>query len=210
VIKIGGRRVDLGDVEACLRAQPGVRDARVLAVESGGARGLALWAAVEADAGVQREALRAALAQRFDPVSLPKRYRIVPALPRGDSGKVARSALLALFDVWEFTFSPLADGSMLVPVPGNLGFVRGHFDGDPILPGVIQLRHIALREARRRFPDLGAVERVTRVKFKRIVQPGEELTLTLERRGACQVQFALRVGPEPACSGIFHFREASQ
>jgi 4-coumarate--CoA ligase (photoactive yellow protein activation family) len=210
VAKIGGRRVDLGDVEACLREQPGVRDARVLAVESGGARGLALWAVVEGDAGLAVDELRAALARRFEPVTLPKRYRVVAALPRSESGKVPRSALLALFDVWEFTFSPQPDGSVLVPVPRNTGFVRGHFDGDPILPGVVQLKHIALRETRRRFPELGPVERVTRVKFKRIVQPGEELTLTIERKGAQQVQFAMRVGSEPSCSGIFHFREAAQ
>jgi 4-coumarate--CoA ligase (photoactive yellow protein activation family) len=210
VAKIGGRRVDLGDVEACLRAQPGVRDTRVLAVESGGARGLALWVVIEADAELALDPLRAALARRFDPVTLPKRYRVVAALPRSESGKVPRSALLALFDVWEFTFRPLPDGSMLVPVPRNTGFVRGHFEGDPILPGVVQLKHIALREVRRRFPELGPVARVTRVKFKRIVQPGEELTLTIERKGAHQVQFAMRVGSEPSCSGIFHFREASQ
>lgn len=210
VAKIGGRRVDLGDVEACLRAQPGVRDARVLAVESGGARGLALWAVIEAAADLALDPLRSALARRFEAVTLPKRYRVVAALPRNESGKVPRSALLALFDVWEFTFSPQADGSMLVPVPRNSGFVRGHFEGDPILPGVVQLKHIALREARRRFPELGPVARVTRVKFKRIVQPGEELTLTIERKSAHQVQFAMRVGSEPSCSGIFHFREASQ
>jgi 4-coumarate--CoA ligase (photoactive yellow protein activation family) len=209
VTKIGGRRVDLGDVETCLRAQPGVRDARVLAVESGGARGLALWAVVEADAEVQPEALRTVLAARFEPVTLPKRYRVVKALPRNESGKVPRSALLALFDVWEFTFESLSDGAVLVPVPRSSGFVRGHFEGDPILPGVVQLKHIALRETRRRFPELGAVERVTRVKFKRIVQPGEELILTLKRKGTHQVQFAMRVGAEPSCSGIFHFREAS-
>jgi 4-coumarate--CoA ligase (photoactive yellow protein activation family) len=208
VVKIGGKRVDLGDVEACLRAQPGVRDARVLAVESGGARGLALWAVVEADAELALDALRAALARRFDAVTLPKRYRVVEALPRVESGKVPRAALLALFDVWEFKFLPLPDGSVEVRVPFNMGFLRGHFEGDPILPGVVQLKHIALREARRRFPELGSVERVTRVKFKRIVQPGEALVLTLERKGEHQVQFAMRVGAEPSCSGIFHFREA--
>jgi 4-coumarate--CoA ligase (photoactive yellow protein activation family) len=207
VVKVGGRRIDLGDLESCLRAQPGVREARVLAVQGSGARGTALWAAIEGDPQQLRVAdLRAALAARFDPVTLPRRYRIVDRLPRAESGKLTRSALLALFDVWEFSFEAQPDGAVRVPVPHETGFVRGHFEGDPILPGVVQLNNIALAETRRRYPELGSVERVTRVKFKRIVLPGEVLLLTIERKAPLQVQFAMRVGPEPACSGIFHFR----
>lgn len=206
VTKIAGRRVDLGDVEACLRAIEGVRDARVLAVDGGGVRGLTLWAVVESAQDIPVASLRAALG-RFDPVTHPKRFRCVRALPRTDSGKVTRSSLLALFDTFALDFESQPDGSVRVLVPRNTGFVRGHFEGDPILPGVVQLKNIALTELRRRFPELGAVARVTRVKFKRIVLPGETLTLTLSRKGPLQVQFAMQVGPEAACSGIFHFRD---
>lgn len=206
VTKIAGRRVDLGDVEACLRAVPQVRDARVIAVDAGGVRGLTLWAVVESPTNIAASILKEAVA-RFDPVTHPKRFRCVPALPRNDSGKVTRSALLALFDTLKLDFESQPDGSVRVLVPRNTGFVRGHFEGDPILPGIVQLKNIALTELRQRFPDLGAVARVTRVKFKRIVLPGETLTLTLTRKGPLQVQFAMQVGPEAACSGIFHFRE---
>jgi acyl-coenzyme A synthetase/AMP-(fatty) acid ligase len=96
VTKIGGKRVDLGDVEACLKLVPGVRDARVLAVDSGGVRGLTLWAVVEGETSV--ESLREALRARFDPVTLPKRYRVVAKLPRSQQGKLRRSELLRLFD----------------------------------------------------------------------------------------------------------------
>ena len=207
VTKIAGRRVDLGDVESVLRAVPGVRDARVLAVEGKGVRGLTLWAVVESHEAQAPELLRAALHEHFDPVTVPKRFRRVASLPRNESGKVTRAALLALFDTWELTFESLPGGDVRVVVPRNTGFVRGHFEGDPILPGVVQLKHVALTETRRRFPELRALARVTRVKFKRMVLPGEALLLTLERKSPLQVQFAMRVGSEPACSGIFHFRD---
>lgn len=207
VTKVAGRRVDLGDVEACLRGVPGVRDARVLAVEGKGVRGLTLWAVVESPVAQPRERLRTALNAHFDPVTVPKRFRTVRSLPRNESGKVTRAALLALFDTWELVFESRPDGDVDIKVPDNFGFFRGHFARDPILPGVVQLRHVALTQTRRRFPELRALTRVTRVKFKRMVLPGEALTLTLQRKGPLQVQFAMRVGAEPACSGIFHFRE---
>lgn len=97
VVKVGGRRVDLGELEARLCAVPGVREARVLATEAPSLRGTELWAVVESD-GVEVDALRAALAEHVDPVVMPRRFRVVPRLPRGPSGKVTRAALLSLFE----------------------------------------------------------------------------------------------------------------
>lgn len=207
VVKVGGRRIDLGELETRLKAQAGVRDARVLAVESEGLRGLALWAVVELREGAQVEvaALRRALAAHVDPVALPRRFRLVERLPRGETGKVTRAALLALFDRWTFPREPLVDGSVRIYVPANSGFFRGHFDGLPILPGVVQLSEFALREVRARFPELGALTRITRVKFKRLVAPGETMILTLERKKPALVQFALTVDGQPAASGLFDF-----
>jgi 4-coumarate--CoA ligase (photoactive yellow protein activation family) len=208
VTKIAGRRVDLGDVESVLLRVPGVRAARVLAVDAGGLRGLTLWAIVEAD-GVSVETLRDALKARFDPVTLPKRYRVVAKLPRSEQGKLRRSDLLSLFDAWELTFEALPDGGARVIVPRDLGFLRGHFEGDPLLPAVVQLRYIALAQTRQRFPELGTLARITAVQLGRAVRAGEALELSLTRPTPSQVQFSLRVGEEPTCSGLFHFREAA-
>ena len=107
-----------------------------------------------------------------------------------------------------------------MPITAELGFFRGHFTGQPILAGVVQIQRIALRQARKRWPDLGGVERVTRVKFKRLVTPGEVLILSLTRKGESQVSFQLaieakastseseRAGEEPVSSGVLHFRNA--
>lgn len=209
VTKIAGRRVDLGDVESVLGRVPGVRGACVLAVDAGGVRGLTLWAIVEAD-GVSVETLREALKSRFDPVTLPKRYRVVAKLPRSEQGKLRRSELLSLFDSWELAFESLSDGSVRVVVPRDLGFLRGHFEGDPILPAVVQLRHIALAQTRQRFPELGPLQRVSEVRVGRGVRAGEVMRLTLTRASARDVAFSLSVGEEPSCSGLFHFSEAPQ
>lgn len=204
VVKVAGRRIDLGDVEARLKAQPGVRDARVLAVPSGGVRGLQLYAVVEAD-DLDPRALRAALATDIDPVAVPRRLRVVHRLPVSEAGKVTRSALLALFDTWTFPRERLADGRVRILVPDNSGFFRGHFDGLPILPGVVQLSQFALKEARERYPELGPLVRLTRIKFKRLIAPREQLVLTLDRKSTGVVQFALEAEGEPAAAGLLHF-----
>ncbi|HEX6239420.1 MAG TPA: AMP-binding protein, partial [Polyangiales bacterium] len=209
VTKVAGRRVDLGDVESVLLRVPGVRAAHVLAVDMGGVRGVTLWAIVEADA-VSVDALREALKARFDPVTLPKRYRVVAKLPRSEQGKLRRSELMGLFDSWELNAEAAADGRVRVIVPRDLGFLRGHFEGDPVLPAVVQLRHIALAQTRQRFPELGTLERGSSLTFGRAVRAGDELCLTLTRAGASEVRFALQVGEDACCSGLFQFGEATR
>jgi 3-hydroxymyristoyl/3-hydroxydecanoyl-(acyl carrier protein) dehydratase len=207
VVKVGGRRVELGELEARLCAVTGVRAARVVAAETGSLRGTELLAVVEGDA-VAVDTLKRALAPHVDPVVMPRRFRIVSELPRNTAGKISKAALLALFDVWQLESEELKDGTVRVAIPPALGYFRGHFPGQPVLAGVVQLERIALQQARRRWPDLAAVARVTRVKFKRQVTPGGDLVLTLQRTRPLQVQFALAQGSEPASSGILHFRGA--
>ncbi len=77
-------------------------------------------------------------------------------------------------------------------VTGEEGFLAGHFPGNPIFPGVIQLEALAqaggialLADPRYagKLPLFGGVEDV---RFRRVVRPGDELTLsvTLERLSA--------------------------
>jgi acyl-coenzyme A synthetase/AMP-(fatty) acid ligase len=209
VIKVAGRRVDLRELELRLAALPGVSEARVIEAGGPSLRGAELWAVVECPDGAERTPaeLKRALLAHVDPVVVPRRFRVVRALPRAASGKVTRAALLALFEVWRLPAEELPDGRLRVPIPAELGYFRGHFSEQPILAGVVQLQQIALRQARRRWPELGAIARVTRVKFKRLVGPGEELFLQLARKNERQVQFELSAADGPVSSGMLHFRE---
>jgi 3-hydroxymyristoyl/3-hydroxydecanoyl-(acyl carrier protein) dehydratase len=184
-----------------------VRDARVLARADSGARGTELLAVVEGE-GLDARALKRQLAAHLDPVTLPRRFRFVHALPRTAAGKVSQAELLALFDRFDFPREELADGQVRVLVPESSGFFRGHFDGLPVLPGVVQLQHVVLAEARRRWPDLGSVSRVTRVKFRRPISPGAALSLELSRKSDVLVEFSMRCGEHPTSSGLIHFRGA--
>lgn len=119
VVKVGGRRVDLRDLELQLARAEGVEEARVLAIHhEGAARDTSLWAVV-AGRGVTVEALREQLAQRFNHVTWPRRYRLVERLPRNDAGKTTRASLLALFEDPE---------TRTTPPPGPAGDDKGGND----------------------------------------------------------------------------------
>lgn len=77
-------------------------------------------------------------------------------------------------------------------VTGEEPFLAGHFPGNPIFPGVLQLEALAqagaitlLADERYagKLPLFGGVEAV---RFRRVVRPGDEITLevTLERLSA--------------------------
>lgn len=92
-IVTGGEKVLPGEVEAALRALPGVRDAVVFGLPDP-RWGELVAAVLECGAGAPLDAeLHEALRATLPPWSLPRRFARVPALPRLASGKVDRASV---------------------------------------------------------------------------------------------------------------------
>ncbi|HSV93421.1 MAG TPA: hypothetical protein VLH81_10110 [Desulfobacterales bacterium] len=90
----------------------------------------------------------------------------------------------------------------VVRVPAGSDWFAGHFPGDPILPGIAQLGMVG-EVARRAIGEPMRLSGFSRIKFKKIVRPGDELTVTLIRRPELTGVLAFRIesGGEVACSG---------
>ena len=89
LVKIAGKRTTLEALNAALARVEGVRDG-VFYQREGAAR---LGALVVAP-GRSARAVRAALRRYIDPAFLPRPLRLVDTLPRSESGKLGRQALL--------------------------------------------------------------------------------------------------------------------
>ena len=96
LVEIAGKRASLGELTQRLLAVPGVRDAVVFQSEEGDAAGVRRIAALAVAPGLTTDAVLAELRRSLDPVFLPRPLRLLQALPRNETGKLPRAALLAL------------------------------------------------------------------------------------------------------------------
>jgi hypothetical protein len=214
VVKVASKRVDLDEIQRALLALPGVAEAFVFADATADARGARIAAVVVAPTWSPRS-LREALGGHFDPVVLPRRIVCVESLPREASGKVSRSGLLealaratARGPRLRFDARPHGErpGAFDVHVPSDLAYFEGHFPGHPILAGIVQLQVLVAGQVQGTWPELDVVRRVTRLRFRRPIRPGDDLVLTLARPSPERVDFEVRCGASTCTSGTLHFR----
>jgi 3-hydroxymyristoyl/3-hydroxydecanoyl-(acyl carrier protein) dehydratase len=84
-------------------------------------------------------------------------------------------------------------------VPVGLACFPGHFPGAPVLPGVVQVGW-ALRLAAARWGCPARCLAMEALKFQRLLQPGDQVTLTVRLdRARGKLHFAYDQG-EVACS----------
>ncbi|HET6412985.1 MAG TPA: AMP-binding protein [Anaeromyxobacter sp.] len=218
-VKVAGKRVSLREVEERLLSLPGVRDAAALSRGTSGLRGQEIWVAVAAT-GWTAEGLRAALERWLDPVTVPRRIRVLDSLPREGAGKLLRARLLELFDrpkggrvALEPESEEVLSGKagkevrrLAFTVPGDLLYFEGHFPGSPVLPGVVELDRMAVRQVERLWPQAGMLRAVRRLKFLRPIGPGERIELFLERDPVRRtVDFAIEGRAGRCASGTLVF-----
>lgn len=95
LVNVAGKRASLNDLNLKLNAIPGVVDGQFIVPEDTADSASRLAALVVAP-GLQSSDVTSVLAQQIDPVFLPRPLHIVDSLPRNETGKLPRQALLAL------------------------------------------------------------------------------------------------------------------
>ncbi len=96
LLEIAGKRASLGDLNRRLLAVPGVRDGVVFQLDDGDALDVHRIAALAVAPGLDEHIILDALRRAIDPLFLPRPLKLVDALPRNDTGKLPRAALLEL------------------------------------------------------------------------------------------------------------------
>ena len=129
--------------------------------------------------------LRQHLASEYEPVLLPRRWRLVDELPVNAQGKVPLPELECLFSADQVNAPVVLSSSVSAEkanlylfLPHNLIYFDGHFTNAPILPGVVQI-HFAIDIACRLFSLTQQFSRLEAVKFQQLIAPRELLSLEL-------------------------------
>ncbi len=93
VVKVGGKRVDLVELERVLLAIPGIDDCWVLSRPSRDARENQIVAVISGSNPPGRDQVRKILGHRFEPMALPRRFLYIEHMPVNAAGKRDRQAI---------------------------------------------------------------------------------------------------------------------
>ena len=88
-------------------------------------------------------------------------------------------------------------------MPPESPWFDGHFPEDPTLPGIAQLE-MAMDTIRLAGKQKGSVTKFRKVRFKRVIRPGEKLKIIATPRKSKEGSYAFRimVKNELACNGV--------
>ena len=195
VVKIGGRRVSLPDMEACALRLADVQDAALLVESTRGLHGNLLYL-VLVDPHRDRQRVLEHLAAHFERSTLPRRIVFVDALPREANGKLQRARLWKTITEntqarqrvpsirWQSTVIDASNDArdtmrFEIEIPNDYPWFRGHFDGHPLMAAAVQM-HDIVSPAMQRVLGAGTVERILRMKFSREIKPGDQLEVRVQ------------------------------
>ena len=204
IVKVEGKRISLNRIEQRLLRSELVAGVRALLLT--GRRDEIAAAAELSEAGrtllfsegkrAVTTALRKLLADEFEAVALPRRWRFLDKFPVNAQGKTTAAALAACFDPrlpeWHrIDEAGLPDGAAVfrTTLSPGLAWFNGHFPELPILPGVAQIT-MAASLARTEFGIDAPLGAVRQLKFKAVTTPGMTMLLELVRRADGDVRFS--------------------
>jgi acyl-coenzyme A synthetase/AMP-(fatty) acid ligase/3-hydroxymyristoyl/3-hydroxydecanoyl-(acyl carrier protein) dehydratase len=194
IAKVEGKRVSLAEIEQAVEQHQYVRMAKALVVtrkRSEIALVVELSDTGQALLGSHgkrelQKRLRAVLQERFETVLLPRKWRFVARMPHNSQGKLPQDMLQAMFDPdvvkWpDLIRREVADhrAELVCRVPAGLVYFDGHFDGNPILPGIVQV-HWAEHFAREWLPVEGRFRCLEVIKFQQVIFPEAVVSISLE------------------------------
>jgi acyl-coenzyme A synthetase/AMP-(fatty) acid ligase len=97
VTKVAGKRVDLEEIVALIKKEPGVADCVVMALPDPGGREHRIGGLVQGDAA-DLQAIKRHLTDRLEPYALPKRLIAVERIPLSANGKYDWTAIVQLLE----------------------------------------------------------------------------------------------------------------
>lgn len=194
--KVGGKRVSLTALERHLCQCISIKEALCIELDRRDGR-LGVVVAISSGTLPQNRANRRALvttlrdhlATLVEPVTIPRYWRFVDSLPVNSQGKYDHASLRRFFDdldddrLARWLGSDEHDGKhqITLEIPEQLRYLQGHFDQLPLVPGVVMVQW-AIQYAREVFGELGAFSGIDRLKFQKVLLPGQRLTLSLEQQ----------------------------
>ena len=101
--------------------------------------------------------------------------------------------------------APGPEASFTLALDAELAAFQGHFPGNPILPGVVQVDW-AIRFGAQAFGDLGRFQGIDQLKFQDLIRPGGTLELQLGYDPAHgRLRFRFLAGAVKKSSGVIRF-----
>ncbi len=219
IAKIAGKRVSLERVERMLEDFDNVTQLRCVDLNPRLDR-LGMVVSMPVDSLPQSHAerqtlqrqMQAHLASKLDAVSIPRYWRLVENIPLNRQGKPDRQSIARLFaDLYDrhlprWLGESQPDANTLIcqlEVPVGLSSLKGHFEGFGIVPGVVMVQW-ACDFAAEAFAPLGDFRSLRRLKFLQILEPGQRITLQLERQPRF-IAFSIGSSLGKHCTGQLEF-----